>query len=116
MRRGEIRWVRFDPAEGSSANKRRPAIIVSNNGANRAAERHGRGVVTVVPVSSNTATVFPFQVLVPLDASGLKQDSKAQCQQVRSVSVMRIGGVIGTLSTDLMDAIDGALKVHLGLE
>ena len=59
MRRGQIRLVDFDPAQGSEANKRRPAVIVSNDGANTTAERLGRGVVTVVPVTSNTEACVP---------------------------------------------------------
>ena len=45
MRHGELRLVDLDPARGSEANKRRLAVIVSNDGANGAAERLGRGVL-----------------------------------------------------------------------
>ncbi|HVA07955.1 MAG TPA: type II toxin-antitoxin system PemK/MazF family toxin, partial [Acidimicrobiales bacterium] len=65
MRRGEIRVVDLDPARGSEANKRRPAVIVSNDGANGTAERLGRGVLTVVPVTSRTEHIYPFQVMLP---------------------------------------------------
>ncbi len=44
--------VDLDPASGAEANKRRPAVIVSNEAANSTAARLGRGVLTVVPVSS----------------------------------------------------------------
>lgn len=58
MRRGEIRLVDLDPTSGAEANnKRRPAIVVSNDGANTTAQRLGRGVVTVVPVTSNTTNI-----------------------------------------------------------
>ena len=81
------------------ANRRRPAVIVSNDNANATAARLGRGVVTVVPVTSNTTRVFPFQVLLPAAETGIHVDSKAQAEQVRSVSVERLGRVIGRLST-----------------
>ena len=51
MRRGEIRLVDLEPGRGSEADKTRPAVIVSNDGANAAAARSGRGVLTVVPVT-----------------------------------------------------------------
>ena len=70
MRRGEIVAVSFDPAVGSEAAKTRPAVVVSNDAANATATRLGRGVVTVVPVSSNVDRVYPFQVLVPARAPG----------------------------------------------
>ena len=74
MRRGEIRIVDLDPLKGSEANKRRPAVIVSNDGANTTAERLGRGVVTIVPVTSNTEMVHPFQVPLPAAETGLELD------------------------------------------
>jgi len=74
-------------------------VIVSNDNANATAARLGRGVVTVVPVTSNTTRVFPFQVLLHAAETGIHVDSKAQAEQVRSVSVERLGRVIGRLST-----------------
>jgi mRNA interferase MazF len=64
MQRGDVRLIDLDPAQGSEASKRRPAVVVSNDRANPTAERLGRGVVTVVPMTSNIARVFPFQVLL----------------------------------------------------
>jgi len=115
MRRGEIRLVDLEPVRGSEADKRRPAVIVSNDGANNTAQRLGRGVVTVVPVTSNTQRVFPFQVLLPADATGLVVDSKAQAEQVRSIAVERIGARVGLLTAELQAALDEALRLHLAL-
>jgi mRNA interferase MazF len=115
MRRGEIRLVDLEPARGSEADKRRPAVIVSNDGANLSAERVGRGVVTVVPVTSNTERVYPFQVLLPAGASGLDRDSKAQAEQVRSIAIERVGARVGALTPDLITALDEALRLHLAL-
>ena len=115
MRRGEVRVVDLDPVRGSEASKRRPAVIDSNDGANSTAERLGRGVLTVVPVTSRTERVHPFQVLLPAARTGLRQDSKAQAEQVRAVAVERIGGLVGELPTDLVAALDEALRLHLAL-
>ena len=115
MRRGEVRVVDLDPALGSETSKRRPAVIVSNDGANSTAERLGRGVLTVVPVTAKTDRVYPFQVLLPASRTGLRQDSKAQAEQVRAVAVERIGGLVGELPADLVAAVDEALRLHLAL-
>ncbi len=116
MRRGEIRNVDLDPTRGAEAAKRRPAVIVSNDGANMTATRLGRGVVTVVPVTSNVARIFPFQVLLSKGGtSGLTADSKAQAEQVRAVAVDRVGRQIGQLPPDLLDQLDVALRLHLEL-
>lgn len=115
MRRGDICWVSLDPVLGSEPNNRRPAVVVSNDGANASAARLGRGVVTVVPVTSNIERVFPFQVLLDAGETGLPQDSKAQAEQVRSVSVERIGARVGQLTAPLVAALDDALRLHLAL-
>jgi len=113
--RGEIRLVDLEPVRAGEADKRRPAVIVSNDRANTVAARLGRGVVTVVPVTSNTARVFPFQVLLAADEVGVRLDSKAQAEQVRAVSVDRIGPVIGRLPAPLVAQLDEALRLHLQL-
>jgi mRNA interferase MazF len=115
MLRGEIRLTDLDPARAAEADKRRPAIIVSNDRATATAARLGRGVVTVVPITSNISRVFPFQVLLPADDVGIRVDSKAQAEQVRSVSIERIGPVIGRLPTHLISKLDDALRLHLQL-
>lgn len=115
MLRGEIRLVDLDPVRGSEVNKRRPAVIVSNDGANAIAARLGRGVVTVVPVTSSTDRVYPFQTLLPAHATGLPRDSKAQAEQVRSVAVERLGAVLGRIPTEVMTELDDALRLHLQL-
>src|SRR5450759_1755655 len=91
MRRGEIVTVNLDPARGAEASKTGPAVVVSNDAANATAARLGRGVVSVVPVTSNIARIYPFQVLLPAGQTGLPRDSKAQAEQIRSVAVERIG-------------------------
>ncbi|MFN2582664.1 MAG: type II toxin-antitoxin system PemK/MazF family toxin [Candidatus Dormibacteria bacterium] len=115
MLRGELRFVDFEPVRGSEANRRRPAVIVSNDGANDAASRVGRGVITVLPVTSNVRGVLPFQVLIPRGTAGLDRASKVQAEQVRSVAVERVGGALGQLPAALMFDIDEALRLHLAL-
>jgi mRNA interferase MazF len=115
MRRGEVRMVDLDPARGSEANKRRPAVIVSNDAANSAAAQLDRGVLTVVPITSSVERVYPFQVLLPAGVGGLPQDSKAQAEQVRSLAAERIGEQLGRLPDQLMASLDDALRLHLAL-
>ncbi len=68
-----------------------------------------------MPVTSNIASIYPFQVLLPAVETGLDNDSKAQAEQMRSVAIERVGAVVGALGFDLMDQLDGALRLHLGL-
>ena len=115
MLRGEIWQVDFDPAPGNEANKHRPAVVVSNDRANATATRLERGVIAVVPVTSDVARIYPFQVFLSAATSGLAVDSKAQAEQVRTIDVSRIGVVIGRLPPDIAAALDDALRLHLSL-
>lgn len=115
MRRGDIYLIDYEPVRGSEVNKARPAVIVSNDAANQSVQRMGRGVITVVPLTSNTSRVFPFQVFLPADECHLAKDSKAQCEQVRAVAVERVLHRIGTVPARRVAELDAALRRHLAL-
>jgi mRNA interferase MazF len=115
MQRGEVRMVDLDPVRGAEASKQRPAVIVSNDAANQTAARLDRGVLTVVPITSNVERIYPFQVLLPAGAGGLPRDSKAQAEQVRSIDAERVGRQLGRLPDRLMTSLDDALRLHLAL-
>ncbi len=115
MKRGDIHVVDFEPARGAEANKRRPAVIVSSDDSNEIVARLGRGLVTVVPLTSNVSRLYRFQVLLPGARTGLTRDSKAQAEQVRSVAIERIGERVGLVPYALLDRLDEALRIHLDL-
>ncbi len=107
MRRGEVYWVRLDPTEGVEIRKTRPAIIISNDAANRALRS-----VTVVPLTTNVSRVSPSQAIVTVDGV----TSKALGDQVRTVAKSRLlGRPIGSVPAADMAAVDRVLRVHLAL-
>jgi mRNA interferase MazF len=111
MKRGEIYYANLDPTVGAEVNKRRPVVIVSNDINNRA-----NSLVTVLPITSNVDRVYPFEVLLAANESGLPKASKVQAQQIRTLSKQRlVGKVVGQLSIEKMQAIDAAMRLHLNL-
>ncbi len=115
MRRGDIYLVDFEPSRRAEAGKERPAVIVSNEGTNRSVTRRGWGVLDVVPLTSSASKVPPYQVLVPAEQSGLPRDSKAQAEQVRAVTIGRVGRKVGRIPPLLMNELDDALRLQLAL-
>ena len=112
MKRGEIYYANLNPAVGSEVAKRRPVLIVSNDVNNKVAN-----TITVVPITSSVARVYPFEVLLQPEDSGLSKISKVQANQVRTISKQRIEGEVqASLSQEIMQLVDAALKLHLRLE
>ena len=77
MLRGEIRSVNLDPVKQGEAVKTRPAVVVSNDVLNTTTMSLQRGVVTVVPITSNVEKIYPLQMKIPRGDGGLRVDSKA---------------------------------------
>jgi mRNA interferase MazF len=61
------------------------------------------------------ARVYPFQVKLSAQTTGLRTDSKAQAEQVHSVALQRVGRRPGRLPADAMGQLDEALRLHLAL-
>ncbi|GAA1987119.1 type II toxin-antitoxin system toxin endoribonuclease MazF9 [Isoptericola halotolerans] len=116
MHRGEIWLADLDPSRGSKSDKVRPVVIVSHDAHNRVARRLGRGVLTVVPLTSSTRRVLTFQVLIDQESSGLPRDSKAQAEQVRALDVSRLVERAGRLTREQLAAVEDALRLHLDLD
>ena len=91
-------------------------MIVSHDALNRVVSGLGRGVVTVVPITTNVERVYPFQVFLTADETGLPADGKAQAEQVRAVDVGRLrSSVIGSLTAGRLRQLEAALRLHLAL-
>ncbi len=115
MRRGDVYLTDFEPVRGSEANSVRPAVIVSRDALNEVVDERGYGVVTVVPLTSNITRVLSFQVFLSSEDTGLNEDSKAQAEQVRAVSVDRLRRRLGSVPAPLMVQLNSALRLHLAL-
>ncbi len=105
-KRGEVWWVSFDPSLGGEIRKTRPAVIVSNNAANAVLNR-----IVVVPISSQTAKLYPAEALVTLNG----EHRKAMADQIMTASKERLGSKLGGLAGNDMRAIEEAILLHLGI-
>jgi mRNA interferase MazF len=111
IERGEILLVEFDPTRGSEIKKTRPAVVVTNNLANRYSP-----VIAVVPITSQQLDrVRVFEVLLK-NNTGLNKASKAVIAQMRTIDKSRIQKKIGKVADSDMTMINEKLKIHFDLE
>ena len=106
FRRGDVWWIAFDPSTGGEITKTRPAIIVSNDAANRHLNR-----LQVIPLTSNTENLYPGEAYVTLRG----QQSKAMADQLTTVSKLRLRDRVASLTPGDMRSIEFAMRQHLGL-
>jgi mRNA interferase MazF len=106
VKRGDVWWVAFDPSVGGEIQKTRPAVVISNNSANAALNR-----VVVVPLSSQTAKLYPAEAMVVLNG----EQRKAMADQIMTASKQRLRSCMGNLSTRDMSAIENAILLHLAI-
>lgn len=106
VRRGEVWWVSFDRSTGGEVRKRRPAVVLSNDAANAVLNR-----VVVVPVTSQTAKLYPGEARITVEG----RPGKAMADQIATAAKERLGARLGVLAAADLEAVERAVLFHLGL-
>lgn len=109
-KRAEIWLVSLESVKGNEIGKTRPAMIISNNKNNEYAS-----TITLIPITTSISKLYPFEVMISSIDSGLKQDSKIKCNQVRTVDKIRLIKRIGRAPQELMIKVEEAILIHLDI-
>ncbi len=108
IKRGNIYLASLDPTIGTEINKTRPVIVISNDINNEFGN-----TVTIIPLTSNTNKIYPFEIFIKQNVGNLPKDSKAKADQIRTVDKIRIIKEIGSLPENIISELETAIKIHL---
>ncbi len=110
-RRGDVYLVSFDPTIGAEIKKKRPALVLQNDTANRYSP-----ITIVAAITSQTdEQLYPTEVRVPAREGGLTRDSVVLLNQIRSIDQSRLVSRLGRVAAERMRNVDRALAISLGL-
>lgn len=109
--KGEIYWANLSPTIGSEISKTRPVLIVSNDINNQYAD-----TVSIVPITSTTSKIYPFEVFLSKGEGNLTNDSKAKCNQIRTIDKQRLEQRIGAIGAEKIKEVEKAILIHLDIE
>ncbi len=97
--RGDIRWADLNPVRGDEQAGLRPVLILSHDIFN---ERSGT-VIAVVLTSQPQKAGFPLTL--ELKTANLPKRSWVKISQIRTLSVDRIGKIIGKASPEEIEQV-----------
>jgi len=115
MKRGEVHWAELVPRSGSEQTGRRPVIVMSHDGFNKA--QAWRSII-VVPISTSASQGKrgPTVVEIPGGSGGLPRASLALCHQVTTLDRTKFTRRIGALPAEILREVEEGLKAAMDLE
>ena len=108
--RGQMYYADLDPVIGSEQGGNRPVLVIQNNIGNR----HSPTII-IAPITTRVKKLHqPTHIGVP-PYFGLPQNSMVMLEQIRTIDKSRLGSYVGCFDDDVMDYVDEALGISVGL-
>ena len=108
--RGQVWTIDLDPVRGHEQGGRRPSLVVSADVLNQGPS----GLVVVVPITS-VRKRSAYHIGVEPPEGGLRRSSFLKPEDVRSISIERLGRRLGAVSSETLQAVETRLRVLLEL-
>ena len=111
VKRGDIFYADLSPVVGSEQGGVRPVLIVQNDVGNKFSPT----VIVAAITSQINKAKLPTHIEIMADDYGLSRDSVILLEQIRTIDKRRLRERIGRLDEELMERVNEALTVSVGL-
>ena len=112
VRKGDIFFADLSPVVGSEQGGVRPVLVVQNDIGNRFSPT----IIVAAVTSQTNKAKLPTHVPISAEGNGLSRDSVVLLEQLRTIDKKRLREHIGTVGTNVIDVVDEALSVSLGID
>ncbi|MDD4753630.1 MAG: type II toxin-antitoxin system PemK/MazF family toxin [Desulfitobacteriaceae bacterium] len=111
IKRGEVFYAELKPVQGSEQGGTRPVLVVQNDIGNQ----YSPTTIILAITSQINKAKLPTHVELPREKTGLERDSVILAEQVRTIDKSRLQHKVTVLSNDIMEKVNKALEISLGL-
>ena len=111
VKRGDIYYADLSPVIGSEQGGIRPVLIIQNDMGNK----YSPTVIIAAITSQINKAKLPTHVEISSEEYGLNKDSVILLEQVRTIDKRRLKDKIGHISNILMENVDNAISISVGL-
>jgi len=112
VQRGEVYFADLSPVVGSEQGGVRPVLVIQNDIGNRFSPT----VIVAAITAQIQKAKLPTHVEIKADVYGFERDSVILLEQIRTLDKQRLTDKITKLNDKMMEEIDHALEISLGLE
>lgn len=111
VKRGDIFYANLSPVVGSEQGGHRPVLVLQNDVGNK----YSPTVIVAAITSQISKAKLPTHVELSAKQFSLDKDSVVLLEQLRTVDKRRLKEKVTHLNEEIMDRVDDALRISLGL-
>lgn len=111
VKRGDVYFADLSPVVGSEQGGVRPVLIIQNDIGNRFSPT----VIIAAITAQIQKAKLPTHVEIDAKRYGFERDSVILLEQIRTIDKQRLTDKITHLDDEMMDRVDEALQISLGL-
>ena len=111
VKRGDVYFADLSPVVGSEQGGVRPVLVIQNNIGNRFSPT----VIIAAITAQIQKAKLPTHVEIDAKRYGFERDSVILLEQIRTIDKQRLTDKITHLDDEMMEKVDEALQISLGL-